>query len=118
MSDDRPNRRSPSTLREPEDTNLPGGRPPRSGVSPVGTSSRRDTRRSIRARHQVVLQLLPGAEPWVRVEHALGSFKVPALVPMQEVLQLVADRVRTTPKATTSEATVRVPLSLWRALQR
>src|SRR5579863_8081036 len=34
---------------------------------------------------QVCLRLLPGAEPWVRVEHHGTWFKVPLLAPVEEV---------------------------------
>lgn len=69
-----------------------------------------------RSRVQVVLQLMPGAEPWIRVEHSAGWFKVPAGVSVQEIYigatekwQDGARRLRT------AEPTIRVPLSVARA---
>jgi hypothetical protein len=106
-----------STLRGRSDANFRAGRPPGQESSPVGSAPSSWARRTQRKRHQVVLQLMPGAEAWLRVEHSRGWFRVPACISAEELLQLVADGVRNKPATTTREATVRVPLSLWRSLQ-
>lgn len=68
-----------------------------------------------RRRHQVVLQLMPGAEPWVRVEHCSGWFKVPLFTCLEEVLEGVERGWSGNRGAPAGEATVRVPLSQWLA---
>jgi len=66
-------------------------------------------------RVQVALTLMPGAEAWIRVEHSKGWFKVPAFVPVEEVLRgaLAGWQATPTRRFTTCEATVRVPLSVF-----
>ena len=71
-----------------------------------------------RKRVQVVLQLMPGAEPWVRVEHAHGWFKLPLFCAIEELwygsLHEWDDRTR---HHTRADAVVRVPLAQWRAVE-
>lgn len=62
-----------------------------------------------RPRHQVVLQLMPGAEPWVRVETAKGAFKLPAQCSLLELWEELQSG-RTGPPAQTGTLMVRVPL--------
>lgn len=64
-----------------------------------------------RPRHQVVLQLMPGAEPWMRVETCKGPLKLPAtcsILELWEVLQQGPRRAQTP----AGEVMVRVPLEL------
>lgn len=72
-----------------------------------------------RPRIQVVLQVLPGAEPWVRVEHSEGWFKLPLFCAVEELYTGAAqrwqDRSRHHERA---EAIVRVPLAVWRQHER
>ena len=64
-----------------------------------------------RPRYQVVLQLMPGAEPWIRIETQGGSFKLPAACSLLEAWELLSGGVRgaTAPRG---EVMVRVPLEL------
>jgi hypothetical protein len=75
-------------------------------------------RRPDRPRIQVVLQFLPGAEPWVKVEHSSGWFRLPMFCAIEELYTGAAqgwtDRTRYHQRA---EAIVRVPLAEWRAQQ-
>lgn len=86
--------------------------PPRQPRGPVGSglgAARQKTGRSAargsadaamrlrRRRHQVTLQLMVGAELWVRVEHGQKHFKVPAHVSIWEVFTLVSDGVSAKP---------------------
>jgi hypothetical protein len=75
--------------------------------------------RRTRARVQVVLELMPGAEPWLLVKHEKGHFKLPPHASVVEIWQGAVDRWGTTcprPLAS-SEPTVRVRLSEWRELE-
>ena len=66
---------------------------------------------------QVVLTLMPGAEPWIRVTHKGGWFKVPGDVCVAEVLAgAVEGWTSTRRRLAHSEATVRVPLDQWLAV--
>lgn len=51
-----------------------------------------------RARVQLVLTLMPGPEPWLRVEHSRGWFKVPADVAGLLILQLASEGCVANPK--------------------
>lgn len=64
-----------------------------------------------RPRHQVVLQLMPGAEPWLRVETAQGPFKLPATCSLLELWEVLQQGPRGT-KAPAGELMVRVPLEV------
>jgi hypothetical protein len=67
---------------------------------------------------QIVVQLMPGPEPWVRVEHASGWFKLPLFSSLEDLMTGVQqgwlDRRRHHLRA---ETTVRVPLSQWRMVE-
>lgn len=62
-----------------------------------------------RPRHQVVLQLMPGAEPWLRVETYRGVFKLPAACSCLELWEVLQQGPRGA-KAPAGEVMVRVPL--------
>ena len=65
-------------------------------------------------RVQVVLTLMEGPEPWIRVQHARGWFKVPAGVEASELLLGALEgwtSQRGRPRS--AETMVRVPLSEW-----
>ncbi len=65
-------------------------------------------------RVQVTLTLMPGAEPWVRVEHDRGWFKVPGDAQIVEVLDgALKHWSSTTRRILSGERYVRIPLSLW-----
>jgi hypothetical protein len=64
-----------------------------------------------RPRHQVVVQLMPGAEPWLRVETGRGSFKLPATCSLLELWELLQGGYRAN-KAGRGELLVRVPLRM------
>jgi len=71
-----------------------------------------------RERVQVVLVVLPGAEPWLKVEHSAGWFKVPLHASAEEVVRGARERWTQTPKQTESaEVWVRVPLRIARQLR-
>lgn len=63
----------------------------------------------------VTLRLLPGAEPWVRVEYGQRWFKVPVGVALEEVLRGVEERWTAGPrrKVKMAPTTVRIPLAEW-----
>lgn len=72
-----------------------------------------------RPRLQVVLAVLPGAEPWLRVEHQTGWFKVPGSAPALEIAEGAAARWHGSHQTRVSgEVWVRVPLSLAKELGR
>lgn len=60
-------------------------------------------------RHQVVLMMMPGAEPWIRVQAPGGSFSLPAGCSLLELWELLAGGVGGTPKVR-GEIYARVPL--------
>ena len=68
---------------------------------------------------QVTLTLMPGSEPWVRVQHPKGWFKVPAFVPLAEVLTGALEGWSATTKRRVSLAggTVRISAVELAALQ-
>lgn len=74
--------------------------------------------RRSRRKVQVVLEVMPGAEPWVLVKHSRGHFKVPGSV---EALVLVEGALAawgSTPTTTREgQLYVRVPLSELTRLQ-
>jgi hypothetical protein len=61
---------------------------------------------------------MPGAEPWVRVEHSGGFFKLPLFASIEELLTGVdqgwQDRSR---HHLRGEAMVRVPMRQWREME-
>lgn len=67
--------------------------------------------RTDRPRYQVVIQLMPGAEPWMRVETDRGPVKLPAACSLLELWETVQRGPRGA-KAPTGEVMVRVPLDL------
>lgn len=72
----------------------------------------------MRRRVQVQLTLMPGAEPWIRVEHAWGSFKLPAQCSIQEVIRGVEERWTSAPhKVKTAPSWYRVSVSEYIAYQ-
>lgn len=116
MAHDRIERSFSSTLRRRSDGTIPAAARQGRTLPPQASAEASRPRRRRRERVQVVLQLLPGAEAWVRIEHRTGAFSIPATASIQECLQLASDGAKDRRKATTGEATVRVPLSVWRAL--
>lgn len=62
-----------------------------------------------RSRHQVVLQLMPGSEPWIRVEAGTRVLKMPADVSVLELWERLESRHRP-PKHVTGELLVRARL--------
>lgn len=66
----------------------------------------------------VTLTLMGGAEPWIRVAHPTGWFKVPATTSLLETLQGALVGWNADIRLTSSEATVRVPVALWMELRR
>lgn len=72
-----------------------------------------------RRSYAVVLRILPGAEPWVRVEVGARWFKLPIFVPLEELLHGVDARWNglAKRKPLKEEATVRIPLSKWTELE-
>lgn len=62
-----------------------------------------------RPRYQVVLQLMPGAEPWMRVEACGGVTKLPAGCSLIELWEVLSRGLRGSPKAS-GQVYVRVPL--------
>jgi hypothetical protein len=113
---DRIERPFSSTLRRGNDGTIPSAARQGRTLPPQASAKAPKARRRRRERVQVVLQLMPGAEAWVRVEHRTGAFSIPACASIQECLSLAGAGARDRRKATTGEATVRVPLSVWRAL--
>lgn len=72
-----------------------------------------------RPRVQVVLSLLPGAEPWVLVKHQHGHFRLPAHSSALEVVEGALAKWGSTPRpSSSSETYIRVPMRLWRDLER
>ena len=84
-------------------------------MRPLDMSHRNDPQRK---RVQVVLQLLPGTEPWVRVEHASGAFKLPLFCAIEELLLGAQQGWHDRPRHhLVADAVVRVPLALWREFE-
>ncbi len=54
---------------------------------------------------------MPGSEPWVRIEAAQGTFKVPASVSLLEVWEVLKSGTNPLTKAN-GELLVRVPLRM------
>jgi hypothetical protein len=72
---------------------------------------------ALKRKVSVVLTVMPGPEPWVRIAHNRGWFKVPGDVCVLEVLNgALAGWTRSRPRLAHSEATVRVPLTEWMRL--
>jgi hypothetical protein len=76
-----------------------------------------DRPKARRPRHQVILQVMPGAEPWIRIEHSRGWFKLPLFCSIEELVQGVAEGWNGTHNARSGETVVRVPLAAWQILQ-
>jgi hypothetical protein len=64
-----------------------------------------------RPRHQIVVQLMPGAEPWLRIEEGGRSFKMPATCSLLELWELLDGGYRAK-RAPAGEIMARVPLRL------
>ena len=64
-----------------------------------------------RPRYQVLIQLMPGAEPWVRVVASDGEIRLPAQCSLLELVEMLGSRTRR-PKAPSGEVMVRVPLGV------
>jgi hypothetical protein len=68
--------------------------------------------RRTRIRVQVVLELMPGAEPWIKVEHARGWFKLPGWAQAQVVWEGAnAGWTSSPPLKKAGEVRVSVPLT-------
>lgn len=76
-------------------------------------------RQPVPRRTTVTLTLMPGAEPWIRVQHSRGWFKVPAGVAASEILRGVSEgwSAGTRRRTEWAVATIRVPLAEWSLLQ-
>ena len=71
----------------------------------------------MRRKVQVVLVELPGAEPWVLVQHQHGSFKVPQSVAVSELLEGALARWGTRhPTPREGRTWVRVPVQTYLAM--
>jgi hypothetical protein len=65
-----------------------------------------------RTRVQVVIEILPGSELWLKVEHVDGWFRVPSWVEAGVIVEGALARWQTkAPKRRPGEASVAVPLS-------
>jgi hypothetical protein len=72
---------------------------------------------ALKRKVSVVLTVMPGPEPWVRIAHNRGWFKVPGDVCVLEVINgAIAGWTSTRRTLRHSEATVRVPLTEWMRL--
>lgn len=64
-----------------------------------------------RPRYQVTLQLMPGAEPWMRVETDRGPIRLPAMCSVLELWEAIQRGPRRA-QAPAGEVMVRVPLDM------
>jgi hypothetical protein len=68
-----------------------------------------------RPRHQLVAQLMPGAEPYLRIECGTWSTALPVSCSLADLWDVLEHKALSA-RRVTSEGHLRVPVSKWREL--